>query len=263
MNIVVLIKQVPRTDKIKIDKEKGTLIRKGVESILNPYCEYALEAAFSIKKQLKNSKITAITMGPPSADAVITRAIALGADNGTILSDRAFAGSDCRATAYALSCGIKKALGIPEIIICGRQAIDGDTAQVPGEIAQMLDIPMIPYVTEIVDVSDRHITVKSEFDNKELTLSAEFPLLLTVRKGSNNRRMPSLEETLKAFSYRPTIISAQDAECDKEKLGLSGSPTRVVKIVPVAAKGNCRFFDPSNCTEGLAEIEKILVKNKV
>ena len=258
MNIAVLIKQVPRTDKIKIDKEKGTLIRKGVESILNPYCEYALEAAFSIKKQLKNTKITVITMGPPSAKAVIERAIALGADDGVVLSDRAFAGSDCRATAYALACGIKKAAGTPEIILCGRQAIDGDTAQVPGETAQMLGIPMIPYITDIVEISEKSLTVKSEFDNKELTLSAEFPVLLTVRKGSNNRRMPSLSDAIRAFSYEPKILSAQDAECDKEKLGLSGSPTRVVKIVPVAAKGNCRFFTPADCTEGFAEIGKIL-----
>ena len=260
MNIAVLIKQVPRTDKIKIDKEKGTLIRKGVESILNPYCEYALEAALSIKKQLKNAKITVITMGPPSAKAVIERAIALGADEGAVLSDRAFAGSDCRATAYALACGIKKACGTPEIIFCGRQAIDGDTAQVPGETAQMLGIPMIPYITEIVDISEKSITVKSEFDNKELTLSADFPVLLTVRKGSNNRRMPSLSDAFRAFSYEPKIMNALDAGCDREKLGLSGSPTRVVKIVPVAAKGNCRFFNTSNCTEGFEEIEKILSK---
>lgn len=260
MNIAVLIKQVPRTDKIKIDKEKGTLIRKGVESILNPYCEYALEAALSIKKQLKNTKITVITMGPPSAKAVIERAVALGADEGIILSDRAFAGSDCRATAYAISCGIKKALGNPEIILCGRQAIDGDTAQVPGETAQMLGIPMIPYITEIVEISDKSLTVKSEFDNKELTLSAEFPVLLTVRKGSNNRRMPSLTDAIRAFSYEPEIMSAKDAGCETEKLGLSGSPTRVVKIVPVAAKGNCRFFNSGNCAEGLTEIGKVLEK---
>ena len=260
MNIAVLIKQVPRTDRIKIDKERGTLIRKGVESILNPYCEYALEAAVSIKKQLENTKITVITMGPPSAEAVIERAIALGADDGVILSDRAFAGSDCRATAYAISCGIKKALGTPEIILCGRQAIDGDTAQVPGEIAQMLGIPMIPYITEIVEISDKSLTVKSGFDNRELTLSADFPVLLTVRKGSNNRRMPSLSDALRAFSYETKIMSAQDADCDREKLGLSGSPTRVVKIVPVAAKGNCRFFDSGTCSEGFAEIEKILKK---
>ncbi|MBQ4439426.1 electron transfer flavoprotein subunit beta/FixA family protein [bacterium] len=260
MNIAVLIKQVPRTDKIKIDKEKGTLIRKGVESILNPYCEYALEAALSIKKQLKNTKITVITMGPPSAKAVIERAVALGADEGIILSDRAFAGSDCRATAYAISCGIKKALGNPEIILCGRQAIDGDTAQVPGETAQMLGIPMIPYITEIVEISDKSLTVKSEFDNKELTLSAEFPVLLTVRKGSNNRRMPSLTDAIRAFSYEPEIMSAKDAGCETEKLGLSGSPTRVVKIVPVAAKGNCRFFNSGNCAEGFAEIGKVLEK---
>lgn len=260
MNIAVLIKQVPRTDKIKIDKERGTLIRKGVESILNPYCEYALEAAVSIKKQLKNAKITVITMGPASAEAVIERAIALGADEGVVLSDRAFAGSDCRATAYALSCGIKKACGMPEIILCGRQAIDGDTAQVPGETAQMLGIPMIPYVTEIVTISEKSLTVKSEFDNRELTLSAEYPILLTVRKGSNNRRMPSLNDAIRAFSYETKIINAQDADCDMEKLGLSGSPTRVVKIVPVAAKGNCRFFNQSDCDKGFAEIEKILKK---
>ena len=263
MNIAVLIKQVPRTDKIKIDKEKGTLIRKGVESVLNPYCEYALETACLIKKQVKNTKITVITMGPPNAKAVIERAVALGADEGIILSDRAFAGSDCRATAYTLSCGIKKALGTPEIILCGRQAIDGDTAQVPGETAQMLGIPLIPYITEIVEVSEKHLIVKSEFDNKKLTLSAEFPVLLTVRKGSNNRRMPSLRDAFRAFSYEPGIMSAEDAGCDREKLGLSGSPTRVVKIVPVAAKGNCRFFNSGNCTEGFAEIGKILEKDKI
>ena len=122
----------------------------------------------------------------------------------------------------------------------------------------MLGIPMIPYITEIVDISEKSLTVKSEFDNKELTLSAEFPVLLTVRKGSNNRRMPSLSDAIRAFSSEPKIMSAQDADCDKEKLGLSGSPTRVVKIVPVAAKGNCRFFTLADCADGFAEIEKIL-----
>ena len=257
MNIVVLIKQVPRTDRIKIDKEKGTLVRKGVESILNPYCEYALETACLIKKQVPDTKVTVITMGPPGAKAVIERAIALGADEGIVLSDRAFAGSDCRATSYALSCGIKKVSGTPEIILCGRQAIDGDTAQVPGEIAQMLGIPMIPYITEIVEISEKSLTVKSEFDNKELILSADFPVLLTVRKGSNNRRMPSLDDAFRAFLYEPETMSAEDAGCDKGKLGLSGSPTRVVKVVPVAAKGNCRFFNQADCAEGLAEIGKM------
>lgn len=250
MNIAVLIKQVPRTDKIKIDKETGTLIRKGVESILNPYCEYALDMAVSIKKLIKNAKITVFTMGPASAKSVLQRAVALGADTGVLLNDKAFAGSDCWATAYTLSAGIKKILGVPDIIICGKQAIDGDTAQVPSEISEILGIPIIPYVVEIMELSDK-IVVESELDDNLYVFSSKFPVLLTVGKGSNIKRMPSLNDAARAFGTQFICLSKDMIDCDKAQLGLNGSPTRVVKIEPSISQEECVFYDEENLDKGL------------
>lgn len=258
LKIAVLIKQVPRTDKIKIDREKGTLIRKGVESILNPYCEYALDMAFQVKKD-NEAFITAVTMGPSQSQTALKRSLALGADNAVLLSDRAFAGADCWATAYTLKKGLQKVFNKgADIIFCGIQAIDGDTAQVPAEVAQMLNIPIIPYAHEVqVDSYKKEVVVKCEIDDTEVTFSAGMPVLITVKKGSNNRRMPSIPDVIKAFEHDIKIVNARDSNCNPEKIGLSGSPTRVVKIEPAVKEGNCEMFIETDIKKG---INKILEK---
>lgn len=257
LNIAVLVKQVPRTDKIKIDKEKGTLIRKGVESILNPYCEYALDMAVPLKNSC-DTEITAFTMGPPQSEAVLERALALGADNAVLLSDRAFAGADCWATAYTLKQGVETFKDKCDIIFCGVQAIDGDTAQVPAEIAQMMGIPIIPYAYEIkVDEKKGQVSANCEIDDMNVIMTAKMPVLITVKKGSNNRRMPSIPNVKKAFNAKIELIDAEMSKCDPKMIGLSGSPTRVVKIEPAIKEGNCEFFDENNISDG---INKILEK---
>jgi len=258
LNIAVLVKQVPRTDRIKIDKEKGTLIRKGVESILNPYCEYALDMAVSLKKT-HETEITAITMGPPQAEMVLRRSLALGADKAVLLNDRAFAGADCWATAYTLKQGIMAEFENGyDLIFCGVQAIDGDTAQVPAEVSQMMGIPLIPYANNIrIDPVFRTVVAECEIDDSLVTLKAELPVLITVRKGSNNRKMPSISDVRRAFGAHLEIITAENAKCDMKKIGLSGSPTRVVKIEPAIKEGACEMFSEQDFDKG---VDKILKK---
>lgn len=259
MNITVLIKQVPRTDKIKIDRERGTLIRKGVESILNPYCEYGLDLAVNIKKRFPDVKITAITMGPASSELVLRRALALGADEAVLLNDKAFSGSDCWATAYTLSMGIKKIAGYSDIIICGKQAIDGDTAQVPGEISSIMNYPILPYVVDIIDIN-KNIAVKCEIENDIISLISKLPVLITVGSGSNIRRMPSINDVLSAYSKKISVLSSKDIGCEPSMTGLIGSPTRVIKIEPVISKGNCMMYDEKNIDEGLDYFSTIIYK---
>ena len=258
LNIAVLVKQVPRTDRIKIDKEKGTLIRKGVESILNPYCEYALDMAVSLKKT-HGTEITAITMGPSQAEMVLRRFLALGADKAVLLNDRAFAGADCWATAYTLKRGLMtESKNGYDLIFCGVQAIDGDTAQVPAEVSQMMGIPLIPYADNIyVDPVLKTVTAECEIDDNIVTLKADLPVLVTVRKGSNNRKMPSIVDVRRAFGEKLKMINAKNAKCEMEKIGLSGSPTRVVKIEPAIKEGACEMFFERDFDKG---IDKILKK---
>jgi electron transfer flavoprotein beta subunit len=262
VRIAVLIKQVPRTDKIRIDKESGTLIRKGVESILNPYCEYALDLAVALKKRHKDIReIIAFTMGPASAELVLRRALALGADRGVLLSDRAFSGADCWATAYTLSRGIISILGDPQIIICGKQAIDGDTAQVPGEISEIMKIPVLPYVTEVKTLDDKMITVVSEFENELIKLHAPFPVLITAGSGSNIRRFPCVKDVLRAYKSDIVILDKDKAGCNDIDIGLKGSPTRVVKIEPLVSKGTCSMFEENSFKEGIDAVKKLFVEN--
>ncbi len=261
MKVAVLVKQVPRTDKIKIDKESGTLIRKGVESILNPYCEYGLDLAVSLKKKYGIiEEITAFTMGPPGAELVLRRSIALGADKGVLLSDKAFSGADCWATAYTLSCGLKT-MGNPKLIICGKQAIDGDTAQVPGEISEISGMPVLPYVLDILELTEEKIVVVSEFENGTVTLETSLPAVVTVGSGSNIRRIPSVNDVLKAYESEIVVLDKTKAGCNDTDIGLKGSPTRVVKIEPAFSKGDCEMFDDGNFNEGFEKIKVFLMEN--
>ncbi len=233
MNIVVAIKQVPDSTEVKINPETKTLMREGAGTQINPFDLYALEEAVRIKerraKEGKETKVTVITMGPPQAESAIKEAISLGADEGIILCDRAFAGSDTWCTSYAVACGCKK-IGA-DLVICGQQAIDGDTGQVGPGIAVHLAWAQAAYGAEIRDITDKSLTVKRLVEDGYEVCQVSLPAVVTVVKEINEPRTPSLRGKMAAKKYTPIIWTADDVEADKEKLGLNGSPTRVVKVM--------------------------------
>lgn len=228
MNIIVLIKQVPATTDVKIDEKTGTLKREGVEAQVNPFDMYAVEEAVRLKEK-HTGKVIVLTMGPPQADKALRECLAMGCDEAVLVSDREFAGSDTWATAYTLSQAIKKT-GPYDIILCGKQAIDGDTAQVGPGIAEMLDIPHVAYVKKIENIENNKITVERMMEDGYDLIESPVPCLLTVVKEINNPRMPSLRGMM--FSKKAQIkhLTSTLIEADKTKIGTAGSPTNVMKV---------------------------------
>ena len=229
MNFIVCIKQVPGTTEIKIDPETNTLVREGVESIINPFDTYALEEAVRLKERCGDSKVTVITMGPPQADQALRETISLGADEAILLSDRVFAGSDTWATSYVLSKGITK-IGDYDLIILGKQTLDGDTGQVGPGVSEMLGIPFVAYVSKVEEIKEGYIKVQRMVEEGYEILEMSLPAVITVVKEINVPRVPSLRGSMKAKSAQIPIWSAEDIGVEAEKAGISGSPTRVVKI---------------------------------
>jgi electron transfer flavoprotein alpha/beta subunit len=227
MNIVVCIKQVPDTAEVRINPETGTLIREGVPSIVNPFDMHAVEAGLQIKEKA-GGKITVVTMGPPQADTALREALSMGADEAVLLSDRVFAGSDTWATSYTLSKAIAKLDA--DIIICGKQAIDGDTGQVGPETAEFLNIPHISYVRKIEDITQSSIRVQRLMDDGYDIIEAAFPVLLTVVKELNEPRLPSLKGKMAAKKAVIKKWGKADISADENDLGLKGSPTQVKNI---------------------------------
>lgn len=232
MKIAVCIKQVPQTTEVKIDPETHTLVREGVESQINPFDVYALEEAVRVKERLaeqgEEATVTVLTMGPPQADAALREAISLGADEGVLLSDRAFAGSDTWATSFALAMGLKKIE--PDLVFCGMQAIDGDTAQVGPGIAVHLDYAQAAYVAQIEDIAAKKIVVKRLIEQGYEKCSVWLPAVLTVVKEINEPRTPSLRGKMNAKKAEIKVWKAEDVEAPSDKIGLLGSPTQVIKI---------------------------------
>ncbi len=240
MNIIVCIKQVPNTADVKIDPKTNTLIREGVESIINPFDTYAIEESVRLKERF-GGKITVISMGPPQADAALREAISLGCDEGILISDRAFAGSDTWATSYTLSRAIKK-IGTFDLILCGKQASDGDTAQVGPGIATHLDIPQVTYVKKIEEMKEGRARVERLIEEGYEVVETTMPCLLTVVKEINVPRLPSLKGKMRSKSAKIIIWGAKDLECDPKRIGLEGSPTKVVKIFnPPPRKGGVKL----------------------
>jgi len=243
MNIIVLIKQVPDTSEVKINRETNTLIRDGVPSIVNPYDRYALEEALRLREK-HGGKVTAVTMGPPQAAEALKEAVSLGVDEVVLLSDRAFAGADTWATSYALAQGIKK-IGAYDLVIAGKQAIDGDTAQVGPETADMLGIPFVAYIRKIEHVEGAKMVAERLMDEGYDVVETSLPALITVVKEINEPRMPSLKGKMKAKSLKIAAWSAQDINADPNKLGLKGSPTQVVRIFPPVPRGQREILSGS------------------
>jgi electron transfer flavoprotein beta subunit len=236
VNIVVCIKQVPGTTQVKINPETGTLIRDGVEAVVNPFDEYAIEEAMRLKEKV-GGVVKVITMGPPQADSALRSAISMGADEGYLISDRAFAGSDTWATSYTLSKGIQS-LGKTDLIICGKQAIDGDTAQVGPGVAEMLQIPYVAWVRKVESISETSIKVERLMEGGYDVVEMPLPGLITVVKEINTPRMASLKGKMRAKSANITILDANAISIDKDKCGLKGSPTQVLRsFVPERKTG--------------------------
>ena len=236
MNIIVCIKQVPNTTDVRIDPVTNTLIRDGVESVINPFDAYAIEEAVRLKERC-GGKVTVLTMGPPQAENALREAISLGCDDAVLVSDRKFAGSDTWATSYTLACAIDK-LGGADVILCGKQASDGDTAQVGPGISTHLDIPQVTYVKKIAEINDKSARVERMTEEGSDVVETPLPCLFTVVKEINTPRMPSLKGMMRAKAAKITKWTADDIEADPAALGLEGSPTRVVKIFsPEPRKG--------------------------
>ncbi|MBF0494803.1 MAG: electron transfer flavoprotein subunit beta/FixA family protein [Candidatus Omnitrophica bacterium] len=230
MHIVVLIKQVPETTDVKIDPVTNTLKREGVKSIINPFDMYAIEESVRLKERFgEGCKVTVITMGPPQAMEALREAVSMGCDEAVLLSDRKFAGSDTWATSYTISQAIKK-LGVVNIIVCGKQASDGDTAQVGPGVSTHLDIPQVTYVKKIEEITKEHAKVERMTEEGYDIVVTPLPALFTVVKEINEPRLPSLKGKMKAKKMEIPVWNAETLACDSAKIGLDGSPTRVMKV---------------------------------
>jgi len=242
LNIVVCIKQVPDTAEVKINPETNTLIREGVPSIINPFDMHAIEAGLQIREKI-GGKVTVITMGPPQAETALRDALSMGADDAVLLTDRAFAGSDTWATSYTLSKAVKK-IGA-DIIICGKQAIDGDTAQVGPEMAEFLDIPHISYIRNIEEIRADYIRVQRLMESGYDIVESPIPVLLTVVKEINEPRLPSLKGKMAAKKAVIKKWTSSDIGADADKIGLKGSPTQVKNIFAPEARTDRKMLEGS------------------
>jgi len=242
VQIIVCIKQVPDTAEVRINPETNTLVREGMPSMINPYDLHAIEAALQIREKT-GGKVTVITMGPPQAEDALREAVSMGADDVRLISDRAFAGADTWATSYALYKAIDK-IGY-DIILCGKQAIDGDTAQVGPEVAEFLDIPHIAYVRKIDEPAGGMIRVQRLMDDGYDVVESPLPVLLTVVKELNTPRLPSLKGKMAAKKAVITKMDINAIDAEEENVGLKGSPTQVRNIFAPQMKSDRKMLQGS------------------
>lgn len=258
MHIIACIKQVPDTADVKINPETNTLVREGVASIINPFDMYAIEEALRLKEKL-GGKTSVVTMGPPQADAALREAISLGIDDAYLVSDRSFAGSDTLATSYTLAQAIRK-IGDFSIILCGKQASDGDTAQVGPGIATHLNIPQVTYVKKIDAANKECLKVERMTEEGYEILETPLPCLLTVVKEINEPRLPSLKGKMRAKSAKIIVLKASELDVEDSRLGLNGSPTQVVKIFSPERKTQAQIFNAS-AEDSVEKLLKIFENN--
>jgi len=279
VKVIVCIKQVPDTTNVRINPETNTLVREGVQSIINPFDCYALEEGIRIREK-HGGTVTVLTMGPPQAAEALREAISLGADEAVLVSDRAFAGADTLATAYTLAAAIRKLggeaakseggeaakseggeaanpPGVADIILMGRQAIDGDTGQVGPGVAENLGIPHVTDIRKIEEIAGSRIVVERLLEEGYARLATSLPVVLTVVKEINEPRLPSLKGKLAARKKEIPVLKAAELEADPERFGLVGSPTQVMKIfTPPKPSGGKKFTGEPSETVGalLAEL---------
>lgn len=226
MNIIVLVKQVPNTTEIMVDRVTGTLVRDNVESIVNPDDLAGVEAALQLKEKY-GATVSVLTMGPPQAKSMLRELLGMGCDHAYLITDRKFAGADTWATSNTLVSALKN---IPyDLIIAGRQAIDGDTAQVGPQVAEKLNIPQITYVHDILECTDKTISVRKQMEDSFLELETSFPCLITSLTEMNSPRYMNVENLWDSFEKEITVFTADDLKLDDSLIGLNGSPTKVKK----------------------------------
>ncbi len=244
MNIIVCIKQVPGTTNVEVDPVTGVLKRDGVESKLNPYDLFALELAMQLNAAY-GGQTRVISMGPPQAGAVVREAVYMGVAGGNVVSDRRFAGADVLATSYTLSQGLRK-MGDFDLIICGKQTTDGDTAQVGAEIAEFLGLPHIGNVLTIEEIKNKEITVKVNLDSTIVREKLPLPCLICADGDINTPRLPSYRRKKEFNETSVGVISLEDfADRDEKHYGLAGSPTQVERIFPPEKNEEKQMFSGS------------------
>ncbi len=264
MHVVVCIKQVPDTTNVRINPKTNTLMREGVESIINPFDEYALEEALRLKDAV-GARVSVVTMGPPQATVVLREAMARGADDAFLVSSRAFGGADTLATSYTLSLAIRKAAGgkAPDLVLFGKQAIDGDTAQVGPGVSEFLGVPLITYVKALA-VEKNTWRVTSVMDDGEHEIEGSFPCVMTVLKEASTPRFAPLAGWRKAAAAPVTVFDEKVLAADPIRIGLAGSPTKVVTIFPPPTKGGGQKIDArGNAEAGAAAILEFLKQKGV
>ncbi|MFA7183538.1 MAG: electron transfer flavoprotein subunit beta/FixA family protein [Victivallales bacterium] len=256
MRIAVCIKQVPETKSVKMDPETRTVIRQGVQSIINPLDLYAIEAALELKERCA-AQVVAISMGPPQAVSALKEAVAMGSDEAVLVSDRAFAGSDTWATSYILAAALKN-LGAFDLVLCGERATDGDTGQVGPETAAALDLPVITYVNHIHELRDGILKVSRLVEGGTEKLSMRLPGVLTVVKEIGEPRLPTFRGKLKAKSLEIPSFSLETLQLDKSRIGLKGSPTRVVKIFQPEIVRSCEMLTAETEEQTVKAVDSLL-----
>lgn len=255
MHFVVCLKQVPDTSEVRIDPITNTLMREGVPSIINPYDVHALEEALRMKDKV-GGKVTIVSMGPMQAIEALQKAMSYGADRAILLSDRAFGGSDSLATAYILATAIKKLDETEpiDLVLAGREAIDGDTAQTGPGIAQRLGYAQLTYVIKVRELTDSSITVERKTEGGRIVVEAKLPALITVEKELNEVRYASLPNVMKAAEYMPEIWDSQALNFERAKIGLKGSPTSVTRIFAPLGRSGGEIMDGTKDPGGIAAV---------
>lgn len=259
MKILVCIKQVPDAKDVRLDPVTNTLARDGVQSIMNPYDRHALEEAVRLK-EAHGGSVTVLSMGPPQTEATLRDAVACGADEAVLVSDRAFAGADTWATTYTLAKAIEK-IGGCDLVLCGKQAIDGDTAQVGPGLAERLKMPYITCVRKVTGCEAGLIRVERLMDDGYDELELPLPALLTVVKEINEPRIPSLKGKMRAKKVEVAMLTAADIEADPAAVGLQGSTTQVVRVFSPEARGDREMLAGSvddQVAQLAARLEKLL-----
>lgn len=260
MEIVVCVKQVPDTAEVKIDPVTNTLIRQGVPSIVNPFDKNAVEAAIQLKEKY-GGRVTVISMGPPQAQDALKECIAMGADEALLISDRAFGGADTLATSYTLAAAIKK-IGNVAMILCGKQAIDGDTAQVGPEMAEHLGWAQVTCVSRI-ELDGQTVRLEREQEEGYEVIETSLPVLLTVTKSINEPRYPTVKGTMKANRRQIPVWTAAELAVDPQRLGLKGSPTQVRRIFTPPRRVQGELIQADTAREAAGMLVNKLVEAKL
>ena len=261
MKILVCVKQVPGSSEVEVDPVTGVLKRNGIKSKMNPYDLYAIELALSVCEKYGGS-IETLTMGPPQAKEIIIESVCMGAEKGTVLTDRRFAGADVLATAYTISQGIRKS-GEYDLIICGKQTTDGDTAQVGAEVSEYLGLPNVSNVVSVDDIADGKITLTAALDEKMIKMNVSLPCLISADGDINTPRLPSYKVKQSISDDVVTFISMDDFEDKNEKhYGLSGSATQVERIFPPEKKKE-RLTITGSSSEQTDSLFELICKQKL